>query len=244
LVPPTETPNIGTQNELTVTKIYPQKMEELDKVSHQQEVPKEEIDRQAQEESMEEENEKMKSINQTFIPSKSIIYEETTISNIDRTKDYQPPTYNVESGKYCECCGSENCTCCVIIQQLSDSCRCCGQARCSCCPSSSGFYCFSGDTIVNTNDGNIKKMDELEIGDWVLSVNKSGVCFRNCKIPTLCKSFIQLEAYMSNFPPTPEIGEGVTPQPASQNELRAPREPRASGMRGGGLRAAAKLKKL
>uniref|UniRef100_A0A914CAK6 Hint domain-containing protein n=1 Tax=Acrobeloides nanus TaxID=290746 RepID=A0A914CAK6_9BILA len=155
--------------------------EENEKLSQflENELQEEEISIQAQEEAMEEEQEKMKAENPTFVPSKSIPHEGAAINNLGKPKAYHAPTYNVEYGKYCECCGSEQCDCCVIIEQPSQvqpssgssSCACCGQASCGCCPASPGFYCFSGDTRVQTIDGKIKKMNELEVGDWVLTVN-------------------------------------------------------------------------
>uniref|UniRef100_A0A0K0EUI1 HintN domain-containing protein n=1 Tax=Strongyloides venezuelensis TaxID=75913 RepID=A0A0K0EUI1_STRVS len=43
------------------------------------------------------------------------------------------------------------------------------------CPS---FFCFSADTLVQTIDGNLKPISELEIGkDWVLSRNKTDIVY-------------------------------------------------------------------
>uniref|UniRef100_A0A914C738 Uncharacterized protein n=1 Tax=Acrobeloides nanus TaxID=290746 RepID=A0A914C738_9BILA len=36
-----------------------------------------------------------------------------------------------------------------------------------------GLFCFSGDTEVIMNDGETKRMDELKVGDWIMSVDNS-----------------------------------------------------------------------
>ncbi|VDM23485.1 unnamed protein product [Toxocara canis] len=38
-----------------------------------------------------------------------------------------------------------------------------------------GFLCFSGDTMVETSDGRMVRMDELKLSDWVLSVKNRKV---------------------------------------------------------------------
>ncbi|KAE9547098.1 hypothetical protein FO519_009690, partial [Halicephalobus sp. NKZ332] len=42
--------------------------------------------------------------------------------------------------------------------------------------SSSSFYCFSGDSTVQLADGGVKRMDELQVGDWIQTAqgNKIG----------------------------------------------------------------------
>uniref|UniRef100_A0A914DMP8 Uncharacterized protein n=1 Tax=Acrobeloides nanus TaxID=290746 RepID=A0A914DMP8_9BILA len=69
----------------------------------------------------------------------------------------------------------------------------CGGSSCG----GSGFYCFSGDTIVETSIGP-KRMDELKLNDWVLSANGSEVLFTRIeswihRLPSKKAEFLQLE---------------------------------------------------
>lgn len=38
-----------------------------------------------------------------------------------------------------------------------------------------GFFCFSGDTIVERSDGRMVRMDKLKLSDWILSVKDGKV---------------------------------------------------------------------
>jgi hypothetical protein len=42
------------------------------------------------------------------------------------------------------------------------------------CPT---YFCFSADTMVRLFNGEIKRMDQLEVNDWVMSGTDSGVKF-------------------------------------------------------------------
>jgi hypothetical protein len=48
----------------------------------------------------------------------------------------------------------------------------CGCYYYSCCQST---FCFSADTTVRLSDGAVKRMDELNVNDWIMSANGSRV---------------------------------------------------------------------
>ncbi|KAI6191531.1 hypothetical protein M3Y97_00238400 [Aphelenchoides bicaudatus] len=45
----------------------------------------------------------------------------------------------------------------------------------------SSMFCFSADTTVRMSDGETKRMDELNVGDWIQSANTSQVVYTNVK---------------------------------------------------------------
>jgi hypothetical protein len=80
-------------------------------------------------------------------------------------------------------------------------CGCCGQPACTCCGGGggSGFTaCFSGDTMVQMANGGEKRMDELAIGDWVLSASRdNGMVYSRVdswmhRVPDEEREFVQL----------------------------------------------------
>lgn len=50
----------------------------------------------------------------------------------------------------------------------------------------SGFYCFTADSMVKLSNGEIKQMDKLSVGDWVMTENNTQVKF-----------FVTLEIFLS-----------------------------------------------
>ncbi|KHN83873.1 Warthog protein 4 [Toxocara canis] len=60
-----------------------------------------------------------------------------------------------------------------------------------------GFLCFSGDTMVETSDGRMVRMDELKLSDWVLSVKNRKVAYTTLvtwghRIPSQLAEFVNI----------------------------------------------------
>uniref|UniRef100_A0A915BWP4 Hint domain-containing protein n=1 Tax=Parascaris univalens TaxID=6257 RepID=A0A915BWP4_PARUN len=60
-----------------------------------------------------------------------------------------------------------------------------------------GFFCFSGDTIVERSDGRMVRMDKLKLSDWILSVKDGKVVYTTLvkwihRVPQQIALFVKL----------------------------------------------------
>uniref|UniRef100_A0A915D9Y1 Uncharacterized protein n=1 Tax=Ditylenchus dipsaci TaxID=166011 RepID=A0A915D9Y1_9BILA len=65
-------------------------------------------------------------------------------------------------------------------------------------PNTNPALCFSADTFVRTSEGEIKRMDQINLGDWVMAANGSDVIFSPIeswihRVPDRIAEFIGLE---------------------------------------------------
>ncbi|CAK5041467.1 unnamed protein product [Meloidogyne enterolobii] len=65
-------------------------------------------------------------------------------------------------------------------------------------PASSYFQCFSGDTKIRLDNGKLKRMDKLAVGDWIYSTNRSRIVLSKIerwihRVPEQLSNFVQIK---------------------------------------------------
>uniref|UniRef100_A0A914LPV9 Hint domain-containing protein n=1 Tax=Meloidogyne incognita TaxID=6306 RepID=A0A914LPV9_MELIC len=65
-------------------------------------------------------------------------------------------------------------------------------------PASSYFQCFSGDTKIRLDNGKLKRMDKLSVGDWIYSTNRSRIVLSKIerwihRVPEQLTNFIKIK---------------------------------------------------